>query len=375
MKFTCTRENLNHALELVSPLAGKQGSLPILENILIHAAESHLELSSTNLETAIKTTIRARVDDAGSFTVPAKTLADYVRLLSDEQVEISLEENELVVQCGSSKTKIKGSLAEDYPVLPEISEGSAFALPVETFKSALSKVVIAVAKNEIRPELSGVFMRLKGERYDGLVMAATDSYRLAEVRVPLEQGEDQDVKCIIPARVAYEIIRLLGSALKTKEESSVRLWVSENQIGVRYDSFELTGRLINGNYPDYTQIIPAQFKTNANFPVSLMVNKIKAASLFTTVGVNAVSFDLNVSEKSISVSSTSTQTGEHSSRVEADMEGEENSILLNHRYVLDGLNHLDTENAEIGVNSADAPCMIRPNGADNYIYIVMPIRQ
>jgi len=374
MKFTCTRENLNHALELVSPLAGKQGSLPILENILIYAAESHLELSSTNLETAIKTTIRARVDESGTFTVPAKTLADYVRLLNDEQVEIQLEENELVVKCGSSKTKIKGSQAEDYPVLPELAEGSSYSLPVETFRNALSKVVVAVAKNEIRPELSGVFIQIKGERYDGLVMAATDSYRLAEVRVPVEQGEES-VKCIIPARVAYEIIRLLGSALKIKEEKAVRLWVSENQIGIRYDSFELTGRLITGNYPDYTQIIPAQFKTNANFPVSLMVNKIKAASLFTTVGVNAVSFDLNVSEKSISVSSTSTQTGEHSSQIEAEINGEENSILLNHRYVLDGLNHLETEQAEIGVNSADTPCMIRPNGSDTYLYIVMPIRQ
>lgn len=373
MKFTCTRENLNHALDLVSPLAGRQGSLPILDNILIEASESNVQLSSTNLETGVKTTIRARVETPGTFTVPAKTLADYARLLTDEQVEISLEENELLVQGGTSKTKIKGSPGEEYPVLPDISEGNAYTLDVELFKNALSKVVIAVAKNEIRPELSGIFLHLGGERYKGLIMAATDSYRLAEVQIPIEQG-DKEIKCILPARVAHEIIRLLCSA-KGAEEKIVRLWVSENQVGIRYNSFELTGRLIEGQYPDYVQIIPKQFKTSAKFPVDVMANKVKAASLFTTAGVNAVVVDVNASQSTINISSTSTQTGEHASEIEAEVEGEENSILLNHRYVLDGLNQIDTDQVSLGVNSGDAPCMLSPVGISGYLYIVMPIRQ
>lgn len=373
MKFTCTRENLNHALDLVSPLAGRQGSLPILDNVLVEASESSVQMSSTNLETGVKTTIRARVDEPGSYTVPAKTLADYARLLTNEQVEISLEENELLVKSGTSKTKIKGSSAEEYPVLPNIAEGHAFTLQVDLFKQALSKVIIAVAKNEIRPELSGVFFHVNSERFKGLNMAATDSYRLAEVQIPVAQGEDE-VKCIIPARVGYEIIRLLGSS-KDGEEKNARLWISENQIGVRYDAFELTGRLIDGQYPDYTQIIPKQFKTSATLPVSIVVNKIKAASLFTTAGVNAVVIDINASQKTVNISSTSTQTGEHASEVEAEVEGEENSILLNHRYVLDGLNQMETDNVVLSVNSGDAPCMLRPSGKDGYLYIVMPIRQ
>lgn len=373
MKFTCTRENLNHAVDLVSPLAGRQGSLPILDNILIEASESNVQMSSTNLETGIKTTIRARVEKPGSYTVPAKTLSDYARLLSDEQVELTLEENELIVQCGTSKTKIKGSPAEEYPVLPDIAEGHAYVLDAALFKNALAKVVVAVAKNEIRPELSGVFFQLGSERHKGLTMAATDSYRLAEVQIPVEQGTEE-IQCILPSRVAYEMVRLLGFA-KAAEEKTVRLWVSENQIGVRYDAFELTGRLIEGKYPDYTQIIPKQFKTNATFPVDVMANKIKAASLFTTAGVNAVSVDVNASQGTINISSTSTQTGEHASEIDAEITGEENSILLNHRYVLDGLNQIDTESVSLGVNSGDSPCMLTPVGQDGYLYIVMPIRQ
>lgn len=374
MQFTCTRENLGKALDLVSPLAGKQGSLPILDNIFIEATEAHVQLSSTNLETGIKATVRARTETPGSFTVPAKTLADYVKLLSDEQVIITLEGNELLVACGSSKTKIKGVSSEDFPVLPSVEEGNSYALDVQEFKKSLSRTVIAVAKNEIRPELSGIFMSLFSERHKGLVLAATDSYRLAEVQMDVSQGEENSV-CIIPSRVAYEIIRLLGSTKTLDNETNVRMWISENQIALRYDGFELTGRLVEGTYPDYTQIIPDAFKTNASFPVNIMVNKIKAASLFTTVGVNAVSFDLNASEGNVSVSSTSTQTGEHSSEIDADISGEENSILLNHRYVLDGLNNMESDDVTLGVNSGDTPCMFQPKDKKGYLYIVMPIRQ
>ena len=210
--------------------------------------------------------------------------------------------------------------------------------------------------------------------FAGLVLAATDSYRLAEKKITVEQGKEA-AKAIVPNRTVQEIIRLLALAKGDNVENQIRLWVSENQIALRYNDFELTSRLIEGKYPDYAQIIPSSFKTTANFPVSVMVNKIKAASLFTTLGVNAVSFDLNVAESSIAISSTSTQTGEHSSDLEAEVKGEENSILLNHRYVLDGLQSLDSEEAELKMNNSDAPCLFKAKGNEDYLYIVMPIKQ
>ena len=375
MMFTCTRENLEYSLSLVSSLANKHTNLPILNNVLIKATESGIEVSTTNLEIAVKTQLRAKVESTGSFTVPAKTLTDYVRLLTNEQVEINQKDNELLVSCGNSSTKIKGSSDEDYPILPEVEEINSYVLQVEDFKNAISKVIIAVAKNEIRPELSGIYFSFLPEKYNGLVLAATDSYRLSEAKILIKQGEEKNISCIVPARVAYEITRLLQTAKSHGGEDIVRVWVSENQIAIRYDNFEMTSRLIEGKYPDYTQIIPASFKTTAVFPLDIMVNKIKAASLFTSTGVNAVSFDLNVAEKNIGVSSSSTQAGEHTSEIEADITGEENSILLNHSYVLDGLSHMESDNIEFGVNSADAPCIFRPQGKDNYLYIVMPIRQ
>ena len=375
MKFTCTRENLVYTLDLVSSLASKHVNLPILTNVLVKATDSGVEVSATNLEIAVKTHLRAKVEEQGSFTIPAKTLSDYVRLLTNEQVDVQLKENELVITCGNSSTKIKGSSAEEYPLIPDVEEQHAYTLDVNTFKDILSKTAVAVSKNEIRPELSGVYFHFLSDRYDGLVLAATDSYRLAEARMSIAQGGDRDVVCIVPARVVYEMIRLLQLGKSHEGEENVRVWVSENQIAIRYDNFEMTSRLIDGKYPDYTQIIPKDFKTKSLFPLDVMTNKIKAASLFTTTGVNAVSFDLNVSQNTIGVSSSSTQAGEHSSEIEATLQGEENSILLNHRYVLDGLAHMESDEAEFMVNSAEAPCMFTPKNNKDYLYIVMPIRQ
>lgn len=373
MKFTCTKENISRVLNIACPLANRQGHLPILMNILINASSSGVEIVATNLEIAVKTNLRAKVDENGSFTVPAKTLLDYINLLPDSQIEFSLKNNEMVVKCVGSSTKIKGAPAEEFPVVPEIDEKNVYAISVNDFKNALSKTVVAVARNEIRPELSGVYMKFFGSRHNGLVLASTDSYRLAEAKVDIDQG-GSEIEAIVPARTAYEIIRLLNLSKDGESETNVRVWVSENQIAIRYNGFEMTSRLVDGNYPDYAQIIPESFKTVAVFPSDVMGKAIKAASLFTSVGINAVSFDLNVDTKTVAISSTNAQTGEYNSEVDADLSGEENSILLNHRYVLDGLQQIGSD-VEFGINSSDAPCMFKEKGNKNYIYIVMPIRQ
>lgn len=374
MKFTCTKENLAYALQLVSAIAQKHTHLAILSNIFIQATEQKVELVATDLEIALRVTLRAKVDEPGSFTVPAKTLVDYVNLLPETQIDLSLVENELCIEAGRSKTKIKGSGAEEFPVIPEIEEAHSYLIDAKTLKEGLANVLVAIAKNDIRPELSGVYMGFFTERFNGLVLAATDSYRLTEKKIKIKQGEDV-IKCIAPAKTAIEMSRLISLAKHEDGEKDVRLWVSPNQIALRFDHFEMTSRLIEGRYPDYAQIIPTKFSTVASFKSDDMVKKIKAASLFTATGVNAVNVEVKAPEHVISISSTSSQTGEHTSELESEVEGNGNAIVLNHRYVLDGLQQIGSENAVFQLNSADAPCMFSPMGDDSYLYIVMPIRQ
>ncbi len=376
MKFTCIKENLKHALDIVSNLTTNNSTnLPILSNVLIIASESKVELKTTNLEIALKSSLRAKVEKEGSFTVPAKTLNDYVNLITTEQIEIELIDNELVITSGNSSTKIKGENPDDYPVIPNIEEKIAYALKVDDFRNSLIKTVVAVSKNEIRPELAGVYFKFNiNDKERKLVIAATDSYRLAEAKIKIEQGEEDSVELIVPSKTIYELIRIINLGKNKNQEELIRIWVSDNQFAIRYNSFEMTSRLVDGKYPDYKQIIPQQFKTIATISVDSLINKIKAASIFSTEGVFGIKLDVKIKTNKLIVSSTSNQRGEHSSEIDCLAEGEDNSILLNYKYILDGLQHLETE-TEFCLNTADSPCLFRPKDNRDYLYIIMPIRQ
>lgn len=373
MKFFCTKENLSKALALVIGVAGKNLNLPILGNVLIRSSEQKVEFLATNLELAITSNLRAKVEVPGVFTVPARTLSDFVNLLSEEKVEISLQENELQVVSGRSATKIKGAPADEFPVVPVVGEGKGYLIDIDALKGGLGQVSQAASKNEIRPELAGVLFNFNDEA-GVLSMAATDSYRLAEKKVKVIQGEEK-VRVIIPARTAQEISHILTLSKGLENERNVRLLLTENQIVLRCNDAELVSRLVDGTYPDYTQIIPKEFKTTAEFSTNQIIKEIKAASLFTTTGVNAVNFEFEPVSSAVLISSVSTQTGEHKSEIQAEIKGEKNNILLNHRYVLDGLANIDTENTLIKVINADSPCIFAPKGDASFVYIVMPIRQ
>ncbi len=375
MKFTCTRENLSYVLDLVSGITTKQNNLPILSHILIKAEESGVEIISTNLETAVKVHLRAKVDTTGTFAVPGKTISELIHLLSDEQVNIELVGNELTIQCGGASTKIKGSPADEFPVIPEVEETQAYVVNANAFQDSLGKVLFATSKAEVRPELSGVCFHFGFQENNSLVLAATDSYRLAEKSLPLIQGKEE-LRCIVPGRVVAEFIRLLGiSKGKGDGEHQVRILVGSSNMTVRYDQFEIMSRLIDGSYPDYKQIIPSQFKTKAILPTFLLVKSIKTASIFSSTGINAIQCEIQSKEGRMKVYSMSSQTGEFESYVDGVVEGEDNKTVLNFRYVVDGVNQMETDEVEFLMNSADASCLFRPKGKDDYLYLVMPIRQ
>lgn len=376
MKFSCTKENLSQALSLCAGLATKNVNLPILSNVLLKAEAQRVEISSTNLELAIVVSVRAIVDVPGVFTVPGRTLLDFVNLMTEEKIDFELKDNELSVVCGRSATKIKGAPGDEFPVIPAMNEGKGFALLARDFKKGLSEVAASTAKSDIRPELSGVYFGFNIDGEKKLTLAATDSYRLAEKKLSLEQSVEENIKIIVPGRTVGEMMHILGaSGSEISEEKNARVLVSENQIALHYGSVQLVSRLVDGQYPDYPQIIPKEFKTSAQFEVNKLIKEIKAASLFTTVGVNAINVEINPETGLINISSTSTQTGEYKSEVESDITGEKNNILLNHRYFLDGLSNIEGQTGEIQMINADSPCLLKSKEDPDYLYIVMPIRQ
>jgi DNA polymerase-3 subunit beta len=242
------------------------------------------------------------------------------------------------------------------------------------FKDSLLDVIPAAAKNEIRPELSGIYAYFDTENKQ-IVLAATDSYRLAEKKAKLEQGENE-MKIIIPARTAQEINHLLGLASDSSEsEKNARILIGENQIMVLYNNAQIISRLVEGQYPDYTQIIPREFNTVVTLDTEKMIKEMKASGLFTTTGVNAVSLGIKPKTGTIEISSTSSQTGEYKSELGGEVTGDENTILLNNRYILDGINNFNKPEMQLKVINGDSACVFTPKGDESFLYIVMPIRQ
>lgn len=375
MKLTCLQENLNFGLQTTGHLVNKNINLPILNNVLLEARDGSLKLSSTNLEIGISCVVRCKIDKEGSFTAEARLLSEYVNLLANDQINIDLLADDfLKVACRNSETKIKGIAADDFPVIPKIEKEKPFKVKVADIKKAISQVIFAVASSETRPEISGVMLNFNGLAKGKLTLVGTDSYRLAEKIVNLEEDKEEK-QVIVPFKTLQELLRILNNF---KDQSNaieyLNIYISENQILFTCDSVELISRLLEGQYPDYKQIIPQETKTKVVAPVSELSKAIKKVALFSKTGI----FDINLvfeAQKGLTVQATNAQVGESKTDVEVEFVGETNETTLNYRYLLDGLSNLDSSEVEIKLVDNNLPCLIRSKGKDDYLYIIMPIKQ
>lgn len=382
MKFSCTQENLYQGLQVVGHATSKNNSLPILNNVLLKIENKELKLFSTNLEIAVSVIVRAKIEEDGEITAPAKLLLEYISVCPQGRIDVELVGSDIKVKTQNDTTLIKGVASQDFPLVPTINKTTSHGLGVQNFKQALQKVMFAVSKNEARPELCGVFMDFNSTKEGVLTLAATDSYRLAEKKIPLlgNFGEKEYTKefqkVIVPGKTIQEVLRVVSLFHEDETQIPLEISIQDNQIMFSYGTVEIYSRLLEGKYPDYTQIIPHQFKTTAQIQVSEWIKRIKAASLFSNIGVQGVECEFfGGNEQKVVISSVSGQTGEHTSLVLSRVEGEGNKITLNYRYLLDGLMNLLVEEAELCVVSSESPCVLRSKGAEDYLYIIMPIRQ
>ncbi|MCX6780875.1 MAG: DNA polymerase III subunit beta [Candidatus Magasanikbacteria bacterium] len=371
MKFTCTKENFLQGIQAVSSITGKQVHLPILNNILLLAEVTGLKAIGTNLELSIVATIRGKVEEEGSFTVPAKMLVEYIALLPNEaRIDCELEGNELIIKSGRQRTKMKGTPSTDFPAVPTIEKTHEIIFPSDRLKRALQRVLISVSHNEVRPELQGVLLFTENVDHLRAFVASTDSYRLSEAKVELLSQSDTPTRVIIPQKTAQELHRLLTSGT-----DPVTLAFGDGQISCIIGDVHIISRLVDGSYPDYRQIIPKSWNTEVKAPVDETLKAIKAASLFATQGVSAISLDVKPAEELLNITSASSQAGEHTADITVEGTGQENKVILNYRFLVDGLSSTDDDKAIIKIVNSESPCMIQPEKTDDYLYIIKPIRQ
>jgi DNA polymerase III subunit beta len=380
VKLSCTRENLYQGLSIVSRISTKNVNLPILNNVLFQADSGGLTLSSTNLELAISCHIRAKVDQEGDYTIPSKLFFDYVNLLPNERVDMDLIDAALRVSCGSSKTKLKGMPASEFPPIPPAQGNQTYSVSVSEFQKALGEILFAAATNESRPELAGIYLAFHHPGTGGgtLVVAATDSYRLGECIVTVSGGSDESMEVIVPQRTLSEVNRILSVFKDDVNASpSVEINVSESQIVFRYGTAEVTSRVIEGKYPNYRQIIPTATKTQAVIDRGEFVKAIKTASLFSRQGLYDVRLMLSSTDGSVRLLAVDSTRGENEEEIPAEVIGDDNVITLNYRYLLDGVNAMKGDKIQLEVTDGSSPCLLRPVGMpdERYQYVVMPIRQ
>jgi len=384
MKISCTQENLNQGLFVTSHIASKSTALPILNNIMIQATANEIKLSATNLEMGILCVIRGKVEAEGELTIPSRLLADYIATLPKERVDLTISpENKdvggltLTVKCKNHSTKIKGQPAVDFPLIPQINKIDGYIIDYANLKQAISQVIFAVSAAETRPEINGVLFNFEKDR---LILAATDSYRLAEKTVELnKKSKGKAQKVIVPTKTLQELLRILGSfkdSASLSQLNEISIYISENQIMFVLDNIELISRLVEGQYPDYQQIIPTQSNTVATINTSELIGVTKTASLFARSGIYDINLQLDPEKKEVIISSANTQLGENISNINAQISGGVNNIIINYRYLLDGLQNINHDQIQLEIIDAGSPCVLRPAKKDgDYLYIIMPIKQ
>lgn len=373
MKISILQENFKKALQIVSRIAGKNVNLPILNNILIKASDKNITLTTTDLELGVISKVRGKIEKDGSFTVDSKLLSDYVTLLPNKKIDIEQNKKLINIQSDNYKTSIKGINAEDFPLIPKVSKKDSYKIKVADFKKALSQIIFAVSANETRIELSGVLFYFKGSE---LVVVATDSYRLAEKTIAIQSSNKEEKKVIIPSKTLQEVIRII-SIISEEELGSgfIELYLSDNQIMFSIGDTELVSRLIEGQYPDYKQIIPTKHETKVKIEKDEFVRAIKTSSIFSRVGINDINLDFPQGKNKTIISSVSTQSGENIVELDSEVVGVDNGIVVNYKYLLDGINNIQSSSIELEVINSNTPCVLKPENDDSYIYIVMPIKQ
>jgi DNA polymerase-3 subunit beta len=365
MKLSCLQENLNKGLSVVSRLVATRGTLEILSHILLKTEGGRLKLSATNLEIGINYKVGAKIEKEGEVTVPARLFSELVAQLPPGKIDINLKDDTLDVKTGGYSSQVKGLSAEEFPLIPKIKDKKLFSVSAGELKDAINMVSFSAALDETRPVLSGIYVKIgKGK----LILASTDSYRLAEKIVELKAKDLKEKDAIVPARSLMELSRILDDP-----EKEVNVYLDETQIMFETEDLEFTSRLVEGKFPDYTQIIPSSFETKATCALSEFSNIVKVASLFSREAAGSVT--LNISSKGrIEAVSAATQMGESNAECDAKVTGKDAEIIFNGKYLVDALNTLPTGDITLEVSGKLNPGVLRKEGDKTYTYVIMPLR-
>jgi DNA polymerase-3 subunit beta len=367
MNLTIAKDQIIAGLQAVQNVVSTRTTLPILSNVLLRAAEGKVEFTATDLDVTVACSVDAKVSKTGATTVPVKKLFGIVRELNGGEIEIETDEKNVTsIRSGSSYFKIHGLAAEEFPPLPKFKDDKKVGLQQETVRAMLKKTSFAVSTDESRYVLNGIFISLKDGK---MTLVATDGRRLALVDEEVELSEKSTGEFIVPAKAINELNRLL------QDKGEVELKFGENQasFALKDDkgfSVLLITKLIEGNYPNYRQVIPGEAKERIAINREELLQALRRAEIMTSEKANSVK--LTFGRNQLAITANSPEVGEARETLAVNYKGKEMAIAFNPRYLIDPLAALAEDEVFIELIDELSPGVLKINGP--FLYVVMPMR-
>jgi DNA polymerase-3 subunit beta len=379
MKISCLQENLSKGLATVGRAVATRSTLPVLSNILLESDEGRLRLAATNLEIGVSSWIGARVEEEGRTTVPARLLTEFVSSLPPGQIDMELNERTqtLNLKCARYEANIKGIDASEFPDVPTAASISGAQTPTslhleaEAFRRMIDQAVFAAATDESRPILTGVLAQF---HQGGLTLASADGFRLAVTSADVGADLDAATSVIVPARALSELGRI-----SSEQQDPIELIITpqRNQILFRLSNTDLVSQLIDGNFPDYNQIVPKSHSTRTVIGTQDLLKAVKVAFLFARDAANIIRFDIvpgsELTPGQMIVTGTSAEFGDNVSEIDASIEGDEIEIAFNARYMIDALSVMGTAEIAMETSTPSSPGVLRPVSGDDFLCVIMPM--
>ncbi len=365
MELSVTQENLARALSVVSRVASARAGLPILGNILLRTEGSRLLVAATNLEIAATYYVGAKVAKQGSLTLPARLVGEFISSLPKGTVDITSKGNSMTLALGNFSSIMSGVDAGEFPELPSIDEKEAVAytIAVNEFKQAVNQTIIASSGDASRPVLTGIYWHsIEGNLY----LAGTDGYRLAERKLVKTKSE---IAAIVPTSSLQEVLRTINDSVE-----EIEVLFDETQVRFRVGDAEITSRLIDGNYPDYRQLIPKESETVISVRADEFSRIVKIAGLFARESGGSITLTADADTQQLSIHSIASELGENTSNADASISAS-GQVTLNSRYISEALAVIDSEVIQFRFSGKLSPCVLTSSEkSPAYTHIIMPLK-
>ncbi len=371
MKVQVLQENLQRGLSIVGRAVATRSTLPITANVLLMTDKGRLKLAATDLDIAISAWVGAKIDEEGATTVPSRLISDFVTSLPPATVNLEIPDRsrQVKLECARNESTINAMDAEDFPRIQSISDGVSMELDPKVLRKAIERVEFAAASDDSRPVLTGVHIKAEGKR---LTFASADGFRLAVSDITLDSAPAETIEVIIPARALRELARLVGEA---NEPVEMRINPQRTQVQFTMTDVELVAQLIQGTFPNYSQLIPAEYNTRCIVNVDEFKREARIAAIFARDGSGIIRLQMQPGDAmpgKLTISARADEIGDNMGEIDAKVEGDASKIAFNSRYLQDVLNALSGEVA-LEMTSPSSQGVFRPIGETDYVHVVMPM--